>query len=70
MGMSSVPNAGIVFDLFTYNTLGLPAEMMIGLTSGIGNFTDMIDTVFNVMGDSVCAILISKSEERYEKKHS
>lgn len=70
MGMSSVPNAGIVFDLFTYNTLGLPAEMMIGLTSGIGNFTDMIDTVFNVMGDSVCAILISKSEERYEEKHA
>lgn len=69
MGVSAVPSAGVVFDLLLYTTLGLPAETMIGMFTGIGNITDMIDTTFNVMGDSVCAVVVSKSEERFEKKN-
>lgn len=66
-GMAGVPGASFVVLLATVSTIGVP---MSGLTfiAGIDRFVDMARTSVNVVGNSVAAIVIGKSEGEFDEE--
>lgn len=69
-GMAGVPGASFVVLLATVSTIGVP---MAGLTfiAGVDRIIDMGRTAVNVVGNSLAAIIMGKSEGEFdEEKHA
>ncbi|WP_034992622.1 dicarboxylate/amino acid:cation symporter [Liquorilactobacillus vini] len=64
-GIAGVPGASFVVLLATISTIGVPVQ---GLTfiAGIDRLVDMGRTVVNVAGNSLAAVIISKSEKEFD----
>lgn len=61
MGVAGIPSGSLVAIIVILKALGLPAEG-IGLFLAVDRLLDMLRTTVNVFSDSVCAVLVAKSE--------
>jgi proton glutamate symport protein len=66
-GMAGVASASIVVLIAAGNTVGLPAEG-IALLLGVDFIVDMARTGVNVVGNSLAAAVVDRSEDRRESK--
>lgn len=65
IGSPGMPGVVMVTLSVVLQSVGFPLES-IALIIGIDRFTDMFKTVLNVMGDSVCSLLVAKSENELD----
>lgn len=65
IGSPGMPGVVMVTLTVVLQSVGFPLES-IALIIGIDRFTDMFKTVLNVMGDSVCSMLVAKSENELD----
>ena len=68
VGMPGVPNSGMVFNIFLFTSLGLPAGGVIGLLAGVENLYDMVFTGLNFTGDVVCTLMVDKKEKKRQAR--
>ena len=61
IGVAGIPSASLVAILVILKVIGLPAEG-IGLFIAVDRILDMCRTTVNVFSDSVCAILVARTE--------
>ena len=61
IGSAGIPMASLVMTIVIIQMVGLPAES-IGLILLVDRFADMARTSLNVYSDTVCTVLIAKSE--------
>jgi Na+/H+-dicarboxylate symporter len=61
IGSPGMPGVVMVTLLTVLSSVGFPLDA-IAIIVGIDRFTDMFKTVLNVMGDSVCTMVVSRSE--------
>ena len=61
IGVASIPAASLVAITVILGVIGLPAEA-IGLILVTDRLLDMCRTAVNIWGDSVCAVLLARSE--------
>ena len=61
MGVAGVPSASLVATLIILKVIGLPLEGL-GLIAAVDRLLDMCRTTVNVFSDSVCAILVARTE--------
>ena len=62
VGTAGVPGAGLIHDnVWSSPEVGIPLEA-VALIAGIDRILDMIRTSVNVLGDSLTALVVSKSE--------
>jgi Na+/H+-dicarboxylate symporter len=61
IGAAGIPMASIVMTVMIIQMAGLPPES-VGLILLVDRFADMARTSLNVYGDTVCTVLIAKSE--------
>jgi len=62
IGAAGIPMGSLVMTVIIIQIIGLPAES-IGLILLVDRFLDMARTSLNVYGDTVCSVLIAKSEK-------
>ena len=62
IGAAGIPMGSLVMTVVIIQLIGLPAES-IGLILLVDRFLDMARTTLNVYGDTVCTVLIAKSEK-------
>lgn len=62
IGSPGMPGVVMVTLTVVLQSVGFPLEA-IALIVGIDRFTDMFKTVLNVMGDSVCSMVVARSEK-------
>ena len=62
IGSAGIPMASLVMTVVIIQMIGLPSES-IGLILLVDRFLDMARTTLNVYGDTVCTVMIAKSEE-------
>lgn len=60
VGSVGVPGSALIVMTMVFVQIGLPMEG-IALVAGIDRILDMARTTLNVMGDSTCAIIVSKA---------
>lgn len=65
IGTAGVPGVGMVMLSMVLQSVGLPIEG-IGLILGIDRILDMCRSTVNTMGDCICTIIISKSEDSFD----
>lgn len=63
IGTAGVPGAGMIMLGNVLTTVGLPIEG-IALIMGLLSIVSPICTATNVLGDSVAALFVTKTEER------
>ncbi len=68
IGTAGVPGVGLIMLSMVLTSVGLPVEG-IALILGVDRLLDMTRTVVNITGDAACAVIIAKSEEKYEKQY-
>ncbi|KRK36931.1 cation:dicarboxylate symporter family transporter [Loigolactobacillus bifermentans] len=68
-GMAGVPGASFVVLLATIGTIGVPAEGL-AFIAGIDRLVDMGRTAVNVVGNSLAAMIIAKSENEFDEPMS
>ena len=61
IGAAGIPMASLVMTVIIIQLVGLPAES-IGLILLVDRFVDMARTALNVYDDTVCTVLVAKSE--------
>ena len=61
VGTAGVPGAGLIMTTLVFTEVGIPLEA-VALIAGIDRILDMIRTSVNVLGDSLAALVVSKSE--------
>ena len=69
IGTAGVPGAGMVMLAMVLTSVGLPVDG-IALVAGVDRIFDMGRTTVNITGDAACAIVVSNSEEKREKKQA
>ena len=67
IGTAGVPGVGMIMLSMVLQSVGLPIEG-IGLIIGIDRILDMCRSTVNTMGDCICTIIISKSENYFDEK--
>ncbi|MEK3808056.1 cation:dicarboxylate symporter family transporter [Metabacillus sp. SLBN-84] len=65
-GMAAVPGTSFVVLLATLGTIGIPAEGL-AFIAGVDRIMDMARTVVNLVGNTLAAIVMSKSEGQYNR---
>ncbi|KRL61826.1 dicarboxylate/amino acid:cation symporter [Latilactobacillus fuchuensis] len=65
-GMAGVPGASFIVLLATITTIGVPASG-VAFIAGIDRLVDMGRTAVNVMGNSLAAVIIAKSEKEFDE---
>ena len=68
IGTAGVPGVGLVMLTMVLNQVNLPVEG-IALIIGIDRILDMSRTAVNISGDAICAMIVAKSEEKYNTDH-
>ena len=66
IGATGIPLESLVMTVMIIPSVGLPAESM-GVILQVDHFFDMDGTSLNVYGDAVCAVLITKAEQKTYK---
>ncbi len=66
IGTAGVPGVSMVMLSMVLQSVGLPIEG-IGLILGIDRILDMCRSTVNTMGDCICTIIISKSENSFDE---
>ncbi len=61
IGAAGIPMAGLVMITIILSVVGLPLEA-VGLILAVDRILDMMRTTVNVWSDSVCTVIIAKSE--------
>lgn len=61
IGAAGIPGSGFIMLTMVFTSVGIPIEGL-ALLAGIDRVREMISTVLNVLGDSVCAVYIAKQE--------
>ena len=69
IGTAGVPGGGLVMLTMVLNQVNLPVEG-IALIIGIDRILDMSRTAVNISGDAICAMIVAKSEEKYNTDQS
>ena len=67
IGTAGVPGAGTIMLAMIVESVGLPVDG-IAMIMGIDRILDMMRTPVNVLGDCVCTVLVSKSENCIDKE--
>lgn len=67
IGTAGVPGSGMIMLAMVLQSVGLPVEG-IALVAGVDRIFDMGRTVVNITGDASCAVIVTKLEEKKEKK--
>lgn len=67
IGAASIPTGSYVMLSVVFASVGLPKEG-IAMLLGIDRIREMISTVLNVLGDSVCAVYIAKQENELDER--
>ncbi|MDN6576288.1 MAG: cation:dicarboxylase symporter family transporter [Lactiplantibacillus plantarum] len=68
-GIAGVPGASFVVLLATISTIGVPVQGL-AFIAGIDRLVDMGRTVVNVVGNSLAAVIIGKSEHEFDTAKS
>ncbi|HTG68830.1 MAG TPA: cation:dicarboxylase symporter family transporter [Candidatus Udaeobacter sp.] len=68
-GIAGVPGVSFVVLLATLGSVGIPPEGL-AFIAGIDRILDMARTVVNVLGNSLAAVVISKSEGQFDANKS
>ncbi|ETY73407.1 proton glutamate symport protein [Lactiplantibacillus fabifermentans T30PCM01] len=68
-GIAGVPGASFVVLLATISTIGVPVQGL-AFIAGIDRLVDMGRTVVNVVGNSLAAVIIGKSEHEFDPEMS
>ncbi|WFD11208.1 dicarboxylate/amino acid:cation symporter [Tepidibacter hydrothermalis] len=66
VGTAGVPGVGMITLSMVLQSVGLPVEG-IALIIGIDRVLDMSRTVVNITGDSVCTIVVAKTEGEFDE---
>jgi len=66
-GIAGVPGASFVVLLATISSIGVPVQGL-AFIAGIDRLVDMGRTVVNVVGNSLAAVIIGKSEHEFDPK--
>ncbi len=61
IGTASVPGAGFMMLSIVFSSIGIPLEGL-ALLAGIDRLRDMGTTSLNIIGDSVCAVVVAANE--------
>jgi DAACS family dicarboxylate/amino acid:cation (Na+ or H+) symporter len=61
IGAAGIPGTGFIMLTVVFTSAGIPIEGL-ALLAGIDRVREMVSTVLNVLGDSVCAVYIAKKE--------
>ncbi|MEK4889979.1 dicarboxylate/amino acid:cation symporter [Bacillus sp. FSL M7-0996] len=69
IGTAGVPGVGLVMLTMVLNQVNLPVEG-IALIIGINRILDMSRTAVNISGDAICAMIVAKSEKKYNTDQS
>ena len=67
IGTAGVPGSGMIMLAMVLQSVGLPVEG-IALVAGVDRIFDMGRTTVNITGDTACAVIVSKLEERRAAK--
>lgn len=67
IGAAGIPGTGIVMLSVVLNAMGLPLEG-IALVAGVDRIREMVSAVVNILGDSVAAVFIAKTENQIDEK--
>lgn len=67
VGTAGVPGVGLITLSMVLQSVGLPVEG-IALIIGIDRLLDMCRTVVNIVGDTVCTIVVGKSENEFDEE--
>ncbi|WP_099188907.1 dicarboxylate/amino acid:cation symporter [Tepidibacter mesophilus] len=67
VGTAGVPGVGMITLSMVLQSVGLPVEG-IALIIGIDRVLDMSRTVVNITGDSVCTIVVAKTEGEFSEE--
>ncbi|KXZ40313.1 Na+/H+-dicarboxylate symporter [Alkalithermobacter thermoalcaliphilus JW-YL-7 = DSM 7308] len=66
VGTAGVPGVGLITLSMVLQSIGLPVEG-IALIIGIDRLLDMCRTVVNITGDTVCTLVVAKSEGEFDE---
>ncbi|MFK7830994.1 MAG: dicarboxylate/amino acid:cation symporter [Congregibacter sp.] len=66
VGTAAVPGVGLITLAMVLEQAGLPVEG-IALIIGVDRLLDMVRTMVNVTGDATAAVVVSKSENRFDE---
>lgn len=67
IGAAGIPGTGFIMLSVVFSSVGIPIEGL-ALLAGIDRVREMVSTVLNVIGDSVCAICIAKKEGEFDER--
>lgn len=65
MGIAGVPSASLISLMVILHSIGVPGEGL-GLIMAVDRLVDMFRTLVNVLGNSICATLLARSEGEFE----
>ena len=65
VGSPGMPGVVMVTLTLVLQSVGFPLEV-IAIIVAIDKFPDMFKTVLNVLGDSICTIIVAKSEHEFD----
>lgn len=65
IGCAGVPGGGIAIAAILIDAFGLPTEC-VGWIAACFFYIDVLGTPMNIWGDSVCSLIVSKSEGRFD----
>lgn len=69
IGTAGVPGVGLIMLSMVLTSVGLPVEA-IALVLGVDRLIDMCRTSVNITGDAVCAVIVSRTEDKVELAES
>ena len=67
VGAAGIPGTGFIMLSVVFASVGLPIEGL-ALLAGIDRLREMVSTVLNILGDSVCAVYIAKQEGELDER--
>lgn len=67
IGAAGIPGTGFIMLSVVFSSAGIPIEGL-ALLAGIDRLREMVSTVMNVLGDSVCAVYVAKQEGEFDER--
>jgi Na+/H+-dicarboxylate symporter len=67
VGTAGIPGSGLITLIMVLNQVGIPADGIM-LIIGVERLIDMTRTVVNIIGDSVTACIVAKSEDQFDQE--
>jgi DAACS family dicarboxylate/amino acid:cation (Na+ or H+) symporter len=67
IGAAGIPGTGFIMLSVVFVSVGLPIEGL-ALLAGIDRMREMVSTVLNVLGDTVCAVYVAKREGELDER--